>query len=258
MPYPAANQEARMTTPPNHRNLIPALILIALGTLTLLGTLGWLGSLGGLVTTIVFGALAYLAHQQWQRSSNIWWQTAIYPLAGLAISGITPDPIAGAAFLIGMGIACLTLYRDRPTRWWAIIPAGVFLSLALPVLVENDDIGGALFLIGLAATFYTLTRLAQHPQRWGIYPAAVLTVIALIAFSSGGSWLVPIALIATGAWMLLKPDEAERLREQIAQSVRRAATITPATQPETNRVATSPTTPRNQATPPETDPRPPA
>jgi hypothetical protein len=272
IPYPEVmNQEDPMTKPPtpdhlNTQNLIPALILIGIGALSLLATLGWLGSLGGLVGTVIFGTLAYLALQQHRRSRNIWWHAAIYPLAGLAISGITPQPLAGATFLIGMGLGFLVIYRDRSARWWAIIPAGAFLSLALPTLINDGETGGALFLFGLAATFYTLTQLPQHPQRWGIYPAAVLAIIALLALTSGSSWIIPILLIAAGGWMLLKPEEAKRLREQALERIRRAATITPVTPSPAETAETPPrsaptdTSPPSDADqiPPSDDPRPPS
>ena len=101
----------------DRRRLVPGLILITLGVLGLLGSLGWLGGLGGLVGTLLFGAAAYYAYQQGQRTGALGWRAATYPLAGLAIAGIAPDPLGGAAFLLGLGLAFVLAYRDDAARW---------------------------------------------------------------------------------------------------------------------------------------------
>ena len=210
----------------DRRRLVPGLILITLGVLGLLGSLGWLGGLGGLVGTLLFGAAAYYAYQQGQRTGALGWRAATYPLAGLAIAGIAPDPLGGAAFLLGLGLAFVLAYRDDAARWWAIIPAGALLSMALTALVDDaagpSGSGGAVFLLGLAATFFALTRLPQHAQRWALYPAAALALLALLALTTGGAWVVPVVLIGAGTWMLLKPETARDLRARLARTVREA------------------------------------
>jgi hypothetical protein len=212
---------------PDPRPFIPTLVLIAVAALILFSTLGWLYNLAGWLATLFFGALAYHTQQQWRQSGTIGWRVATYPLVGLAISGITPDRVAGAAILIGIGIGFLTLYRDRADRWWAIIPAGLALSLTLPMMIEDGGVGAGLFLLGFAAAFYTLTRLPEQAQTWGVYPAGILAATAILILTRGAGWIAPVALIAAGAWLLSNPDEAKRMRERAANSIRRAATITP-------------------------------
>ena len=243
---------------PDPRTLIITLSLITVAALVLFGTLGWLGDLAGLLATLFFGALAYLAQRQWQRSGMIGWHAATYPLVGLAISGITPDRIAGVAILIGIGIGFLTLYRDRADRWWAIIPAGLSLSLVLPVIADDGGIGAGLFLLGFAATFYTLTRLPEQAQSWGVYPAGTLAATAILLLTRGAGWIFPLALIAAGVYLLRKPDEARLMRERAAQSIRRAATITP--EPPAARASAEPAdlSPAPAATPPTNSDTPPS
>ncbi len=217
----------------DRRRLVPGLILITLGVLGLLGSLGWLGGLGGLVGTVLFGAAAYFAYQHGQRTGALGWRVAVYPLAGLAIAGITPDPISGAAFLTGLGIAFVLVYREDPRRWWAIIPAGALLAMALTTVVEDGTRGGggAAFLLGLAAPFFVLSRLPGNAQPWAIYPAAALALLAVLALTTGGSWVVPVVLIAIGAWMLLKPETAKEVRDTVVRTVRDATTARPTAQP---------------------------
>lgn len=235
----------------DRRRLVPALVLITLGVLGLLGSLGWLGGLGGLVGTALFGTLAYVAYQQGQRSGAIGWRAAVYPLAGLAIAGVVPEPLGGAAFLLGLGLAFLVAYRDDANRWWAIIPAGALLAMGLTALVDDaaNGAGGAVFLLGLAATFFVLTRLPQQRQAWAIYPAGALAVLAVLALTTGGSWVVPVVLIAVGAWMLLKPETASAVRETVTQTVRTVTAPPSAAAPHAEAQPSSEAQPSDDAAP---------
>lgn len=196
----------------DRRRLVPGLVLIAIGVLGLLSTLGWLGGLGGLPGAVLFGAGAYVAHLQANRTGSRRWRLAVYPLAGLAIAAIAPGSLGGFAFLASIGLVFALVYREDPNQWWAVIPAGALFSLAATALVDGMGRaaggGGPVFLLGLAATFFVLTRLPRHAQPWAVYPAAVLAVLAVVGPLTGGSWAVPVLLIAIGAWMLLRPEDA--------------------------------------------------
>lgn len=196
----------------DRRRLVPGLVLIAIGVLGLLSTLGWLGGLGGLPGAVLFGAGAYVAHLQAKRTGSRRWRLAVYPLAGLAIAAIAPGSLGGFAFLASIGLVFALVYREDPNQWWAVIPAGALFSLAATALVDGMGRaaggGGPVFLLGLAATFFVLTRLPHHAQPWAVYPAAVLAVLAVVGPLTGGSWAVPVLLIVIGAWMLLRPEDA--------------------------------------------------
>lgn len=196
----------------DRRRLVPGLILILIGVLGLFGSLGWFGGLGGLPGAVLFGAAAYFAYLQGRHTGSRFWRLAVFPLAGLAIASIAPDPFGGFAFLGSLGLAFALVYREDGNQWWAVIPAGTLLSLAVTALVDgmtrNAGAGGAVFLFGLAATFFVLTRLPRHAQGWAIFPAAVLAVLAIVALTTSGGWIVPVLFIAVGAWMLLRPESA--------------------------------------------------
>ncbi|MFU8888305.1 MAG: hypothetical protein ACNA8N_06885 [Trueperaceae bacterium] len=210
----------------DRRRLVPGLILIGIGVLGLFGTLGWLGGLGGLPGLVLFGAAAYFAHLQARQTGSRFWRLAVYPLAGLAIASIAPEPLGGFAFLGSIGLAFALVYREDANQWWAVIPAGTLFSLAVTALVDgttrNAGAGGAVFLFGLAATFFVLTRLPRHAQGWAIFPAAALAVLAVVALTTSGGWIVPVLLIAAGAWMLLRPDGARGVASAL-----RSVTTTP-------------------------------
>ena len=214
----------------DRRRLIPGLVLIGIGVLGLFSSLGWFGGFGGLPGLVLFGAAAYFAYLQGRQTGSRFWRVASFPLAGLAIASIAPEPLGGFAFLGSIGLAFALVYRWDPLQWWALIPAGALFSLAVTALVDgmtrNAGAGGAVFLFGLAATFFVLTRLPQRPQGWAIFPAAVLAVLAVVALTTSGGWIVPVLLIAAGAWMLLRPGSAR----DVASALRPAAPAPAASQ----------------------------
>lgn len=183
-----------------------AYVLIGIGVFGLLAGTGVLKLIGGLFGGLVLAALAYFAYNEGRRNRNTLWRVAPYPLAGLAIAAIVPAGLGAGAFLAGLGLAFAVAWRDDQTRWWALIPAGALASLGA-VEFFSRVMGwypSWLFLIGLAATFYSLTRLGIERQPWAIYPAFGLAVLAVLSFTTSGGWVVPLALIGIGAWLLTR------------------------------------------------------
>mgnify|MGYP001428318422 FL=1 len=192
----------------SHKNgsMVPALILIGLGVVGILSGTGLCRFLGGFIWATVFGGAAYYAYTEGKKRGNALWRLAAFPLAGLAIASITSASFGGAAFLAALGLAFALVWHDDKRRWWAMIPAGTFASLAAVTLFE-PIVGGSvgwLFLAGLAGTFYALTRFEVEPQPWAIYPAIALGVVALLSFTNSGGWVVPLLLIAAGLYLLLR------------------------------------------------------
>lgn len=207
-----------MTTSPfgngKRDSRLGAYVLIGIGVFGLLAGTGVLRLLGGLIGGVVLAALAYFAYVEGRRTGNTVWRVAAYPLAGLAIATIVPGSLGGGAFLAGLGLAFALVWRENQSRWWALIPAGTLASLAAVAFFQGAvgwDLGW-LFLLGLAATFYVLTRLEVEPQPWAIYPAAVLAVLAILSFTSVGGWMMPLALILIGGWLLFKDQLGGSLR----------------------------------------------
>ena len=131
---------------------------------------------------------------------------------------------AGAAFLALASTGFWAVYlRDR-RRWWALIPAGVLLTLAGVAAVEEqlgDDASGALFFLGLALTFALVAMLPADgpPRRWALIPAFVLgalgvvVVIVAVAGSDVLAWFWPAAF-AVGGITLLALSLRRALRER--------------------------------------------
>ncbi len=254
--------------PKDRPRVLGAIALIVVGLLGLLSSLGVLGGMGGLFGLMLFGAAAVFAAAQGRRSGSFWWRAIAYPLAGLAIASVAPTAIGGAAFLGSLGLAFGLVWRDDARRWWALIPAGTLLSLGLTALIDGvtrGDTAGVVFLLGLAATFYALTRLSVEPQAWAIYPAIGLALLAVMTATVSGGWLLPLAFIAVGVYLLWRSGALPGLRsdQQPAPPAPTATgpTATPApTSPaptSTVTTATPPSAPTEPAAPVAPAPQPP-
>lgn len=194
------------TDPAERSRVLGAFALIAVGVLGLLSSLGILDGLGGLFGLLLFGGAAVFAASQGRRTGNFFWRAAAYPLFGLAIASVAPSSLGGAAFLGSLGLAFWLAWREDEQRWWALIPAGTLGALGLTALVDGTRLGaatsGSVFLLGLAATFFALTRLRVEPQSWAIFPAGALALLAVVSATTAGGWLFPLVFIAAGVYLL--------------------------------------------------------
>jgi len=200
--------------------VVLSLLLIITGVVFLLDSLE-LVELGALLWAAVFvvGGLVFLVVFVLDREA--WW--ALIPgfvLLSLGILAGASELLPGleggwmgAVFLGGVGLAFWAVFLARRDFWWAIIPGGVLLTLALVAGLSDtaagDFIGGILFL-GLALTFGLLS-LVPTPQgrlKWALIPAAILLLMALIIFAASGGalfvYLWPAALILAGLYLLVR------------------------------------------------------
>jgi hypothetical protein len=193
-------------------------LLVALGGLFLLQNFGFLGDIGNLIWVSLFGlgGLAFL----WVFIANReqWW--ALIPgfaLLGLAGTLFLSDldiagGLTGGFFLGSIGMAFLIIYIIRREHWWAIIPAGALLTLALVATVSSSlpgEVGGSIFFFGLAATFGALYLLPtpMDRQSWPLIPAGILAIIGMLILASGGNMLglvIPFALMALGGIIVFR------------------------------------------------------
>jgi hypothetical protein len=109
---------------------------------------------------------------------------------------------AGGLFLALLGAGFATVYVSNKTRWWALIPAGALLTLALIAWLSAIRPGldmGWLFFLGIAITFAVLFLVSK--KRWAIYPALGSLVLVLFIFLSSqtGSIVISLALVTIGA-----------------------------------------------------------
>lgn len=193
--------------------------LAVIGVLILLQNLGVFGAATDMIWALLFGAGGLAFFSAVVRNAERWW--AIIPGAALfsisvliGISALAPTLGAlwgGTIFLGGLGLGFLAVYLIRPPFWWALIPAGVLLTLALIAGVDrvaSDTVAGTIFFLGLALTF-GLVAIAppDAPRRWALFPAGGLLVLGLLTLANATTLfnvLWPILLIGLGAGLLYR------------------------------------------------------
>ncbi|MFN2214806.1 MAG: hypothetical protein ACK2UE_17180 [Anaerolineales bacterium] len=188
------------------------LLLILAGILFLLNTIGTI-AIGDYQWAIILtiGGLAFLSVFLADRTQ--WW--ALFPSFGLLIGGAIifieyafpglRGDIGGAIALGGIGLAFLLIFLTNFKNWWALIPAGVLLSLMAMFLLGFES--GGVFLIGLGITFGVLGFVpTEHGRmRWAFIPAIVLILVGgfvTLASFNLFSLVWPVALIGGGVLII--------------------------------------------------------
>ncbi len=194
--------------------------LVLLGVLTLLQVLNLFptsGDVVGMVFAVLFGALGVSFLSFLVSDHKNWWAaipgTILLSLGLLILLNIFApnlgDRWGGPFFLAGMSLAFWLVYFLAPQNWWAIIPGGVMLTLAVVAGFPEADgnTGGGLFFLGLAFTFMLLwlVPVAGRRMTWPWIPAAVLAIMGVLLLLSQSSLINfawPIVLILGGLGLL--------------------------------------------------------
>ena len=136
---------------------------------------------------------------------------------GLSISLDTFAPslsstLSGPIVLGSIGASFLAIYLLNREFWWAIIPCGVLLTLAIVISLENllSDMGFvSVFFLGLAATFAFLALVPTQEGRmqWPWIPAIILALMGVIFGAFSGAfmaYLLPVVLIVGGGILIFR------------------------------------------------------
>lgn len=193
-------------------------VLILAGGLLLLQSLGVLPG-AGLLWPVLFGAAGVAFLYVFFRNRDGWWAA----IPGFGLLGLTaaaawdglgpgPDEWGGVMFLGGIGLGFVAAYLAGRERWWALIPGGVLLTLALVAGLSTGlgeaAAGGVLFL-GFAVTFGLLAVLPtpDGPMRWPLVPAAVLLLLGVLVTVEATTvlnFVWPVALIFGGLYLVFR------------------------------------------------------
>jgi hypothetical protein len=147
-----------------------------------------------------------------------WWSA----IPGLALVGVSLAALesilnifpgydwTGTIFLGCLSMAFWLVYLRNRSQWWAIIPGGVLLTLALVTGLEFLDFGSEIiFFFGLAATFGLVGLLPNktHNTSWAYIPAGILMILGFALFAPLEPVLQiiwPLALVGLGVFFLIK------------------------------------------------------
>ena len=194
------------------------ILLVVGGIVFLFQNIGLI-SFANWVWAVLLGAagLAFLAVVY--RDRRNWW--AIIPgliLAYLAILMIfdqffpaSSSDFGGALFLAIIGVSFLFVYLLNRQGWWAILPAGTLLTLAIVAGLSrflSGMVTGGVFFLGLGLTFLVLYFLdiPTGRMRWPLIPGGILLLMGvLLSLSATGilNVLWPVGLILLGILLFL-------------------------------------------------------
>lgn len=169
-------------------SIIAGVVLLLAGVLLLLDALRVLDT-ALLVWPFIFGTAGAVFLAVFSRSRDYWWAAIPgFVLLGLAAVSATtqlwPESAGdwpGSLFFLSISAGFAAVYVRVRANWWALIPCGVMLTLALVVALPPTLDGwpaAAVLFLGLAATFALLT-LTPERMKWPLIPAAGLAVLGL-------------------------------------------------------------------------------
>jgi hypothetical protein len=143
----------------------------------------------------------------------------LWGIAGEILVDLLPKNVAetldGVFILSSIGLAFWAIYLVTRSNWWAIIPGGVMLTLAVVTVLDNNpnaigdlDTGGV-FLLGLGVTFALLAILPgrRREMTWALIPAVVLGVIGFFLLATSSrliAFVGPAVLILLGLYVLYR------------------------------------------------------
>jgi len=194
-------------------------LLVLAGILFLLQNLG-IVPLGNLFWAILLGLAGVFFLTIFVQNRLNWWSlipgfALLGIAASVAASQFAPDRagVWSEMFVLGsIGLSFLVIYFVDRRNWWAIIPAGVLITLAAVSVLStrlHDATTGGVFFLGLGATF-GLVALLPNPQaelRWAWIPAGILALMGLLLMASAERMIAalwPVALILGGGFLIFR------------------------------------------------------
>ncbi len=187
-----------------------AYFLVAFGLLLFAVNTRLFSLIPALFSITFFSVLAFFFFFATAKTLKLWMRVSGVLLLFI-ISISSAGSLAEMVPLLFIAFAFASTYFSCRRCWWALIPTGVFSSLAVMVLLEilfpKWDFD-SVFLLGLGATFSLLYLLPSHRggKRWAIYPAISLIIITVISNDPSDNntlaWFLPMIFIASGSALL--------------------------------------------------------
>ncbi len=176
----------------NHRFFI-GFFAIGFGLLALVQNLQWIQVTQVFLLAILFiviGIVAFLFSRATPKKSSplILSFLSIFWGIGLLLNelGVIQREYISIILIIGAGFSFGAIYLNNMAKWWAVIPAGVLLTLGLVSILDelfpiNRGSYSFLTFFGFSLTFFYLylIRNEKRQLRWAIYPATVLFFLSM-------------------------------------------------------------------------------
>ena len=181
----------------NDTNVVLGMLLLMVGVVLLAQNFGLFSMWVNTVWTLLFIATGIGFMAAFAVTPSYWW--ALIPGFVLLSLGVLIGlgdwaPVlaarwGGSLFLGGISLGFWAIYLARRAFWWAIIPAGVLLTLAVVAGLDPITSGafsGFVFFMGLALTFALvyLAPPALGHRRWAIFPAAGALLVGMLTIAA--------------------------------------------------------------------------
>ena len=180
----------------NKSGLFWGVLMIGGGLLALADQMGYIDTLSPQMWMTVFAGLSLLGLVSYALSGWKQWgllfPTGVFGglalVIALAEARVYSAAVASPLFF-GLLIPFIAAYlTDRTHNWWALIPGGVMLFLALTTLLVDSAGGewvGALFLFLIALSFFAV-YLNHRSYTWALLVAYILAVLGIAPLMSIG------------------------------------------------------------------------
>lgn len=187
-------------------------MLIALGGAFLVNQI-FPGFVSGLLWAAAF-AIGGVAIYSWYMQNRSQWWALIPAYTAEVVAGIIllstlrffPGEFIAAFIMFAIGFPFLYVYlRDR-SQWWALIPAYTMGAVGGVILLGrwlSGEFVAAYINFAIAAPFlYVYLRNRQN--WWALIPGGIMAAIGLAFFVAGVAWLIPVAMILVGVYLLAR------------------------------------------------------
>ena len=193
-------------------------LLIFAGGLFLIQEIGLIPNAWGLIWAALFGAMGVVFLLSYFSDRSQWWPLIpgfVLLSLGFLILFDTLFPgnsWTGAVFLGGIGLAFWFIYLLNMDNWWAMIPGGVMMTLAVVAGIDpyvKGDLSGGIFMLGTGLTFVFVGLIPTPHGRmsWAFIPALVLLLIGIflvIPTLSILKYVWPVLLIIVGGYFMVR------------------------------------------------------
>jgi hypothetical protein len=180
----------------NRASLFWGVLLIGAGALALLDQFGYIENLSPTLWIFVFAAISLLGFVSYATSGWKQWGW-LFPagvFGGLAVTvalatNNVNSAAVGSPLFFGLLLPFAAAYlTDRTHNWWALIPGGMMLFLALVTLLADTTRGewiGAIFLLLIGLTFL-FVYLNNRTRIWALIVAYVFGVLSIAPMLAAG------------------------------------------------------------------------
>lgn len=180
----------------NKSSLFWGILLIGAGALALADQFGYIEDFSPTVWILVFGTISLLGFVSYAMSGWKEWgwlfPAGIFGGLAVVIALATNDvgsAAVGSPLFFGLLLPFAAAYlTDRTRNWWALIPGGVMLLLAMVTLLV-DSVGGewigAMFLLLFGLAFLAV-YLNNRTRTWALIVAYVFGVLSIAPMLAAG------------------------------------------------------------------------